>query len=87
MLKNRKIINSEEIGSYLSSFEKIAKTSDIFELKKEKIRINIISSKLNSINKGSPLEDFLLEDTSFHKIIVVPKLTKNSKTNKINNSL
>ena len=76
MLKNRKIINSEEKEKYLSSFEKIAKTSDIFELKKQKIRINVISSKLNSINKGSPLEDFLLEDTSFHKIIVVPKLTK-----------
>lgn len=76
MLKNRKIISSDEKETYLKGFDKNIKTSDIFELKKEKIKINIISSKINSINKGSPLEEFLLEDTHYHKIIIVPKTTK-----------
>lgn len=76
MLKNRKTIGSTEKEKYLNQFEKSVKANDIFELKNEKIRINIISSKINSINKGSPLEDFLLEDTNFHKIIIVPNLTK-----------
>ena len=76
MLKNRKTIGSSEKEKYIQLFEKTLKVSDIFELKNEKIRINIIVSKINSINKGSPLEDFLLESTDYHKIIIVPKLTK-----------
>jgi DNA-directed RNA polymerase subunit H (RpoH/RPB5) len=76
MLKTRKIVTSVEKETYLKLFEKNVKISDIFILEKNKIKINIISSNINSINKGSPLEDFLLEDINYHKIIVVPKLTK-----------
>ena len=76
MLKNRGTINSTEKDTYMKEFEKQVKSSDIFELKDTKIKINIISSKINSINKGSPLEEYLLNDTDIHKIIILPSLTK-----------
>ena len=79
MIYKRGLIDETKLNSINKKFIEIIKNTDIFELKdnnNNKWSINLIYSKLNSVNKGSPLEDYLTNSTSTNKIIVISYTTK-----------
>jgi len=73
MLERRKVINSME-DEFKKMVLDINKT--IYEIKNEKISINIVNYKLTSIVQKSPLDEYLSNNIDIHKIIIGKEVSK-----------
>lgn len=66
------------IVSWQAEYNKLSDVSgkSIFELKDEKISIQLVTGKLASISQGSPLDDYLSNNINIHKIVVIREASK-----------
>lgn len=88
MINRRGYINKSNIKTLQDKLQDKSLGNDIFDFvddSKNKWSLNIIQSKLNSVNKGSPLEDYFLNNLDTKKIIVVNKPSKKLVKQIINN--
>lgn len=88
MIHRRGYINKSSIKTLTEKLQDKSLSNDIFDFdddSKNKWSLNIIQSKLNSVNKGSPLEDYFLNNLDTKKIIVVNKPSKKLVKQIINN--
>ena len=80
MIHRRGYINKSTIKTLTEKLQDKSLGNDIFDFdddSKNKWSLNIIQSKLNSVNKGSPLEDYFLNNLDTKKLLLLINLVKN----------
>lgn len=88
MIMRRGNLSESSMKKLVPNLQEKSLSNDIFDFEddnKKKWSLNIIQSKINSVNKGSPLEDYFLNNLDTKKVIIVNKPSKKLVKQIINN--